>query len=176
MKIDRTSGLLILALAIGGAAACSKQASKTPAREALPKSDLAESLWLAAAPADAEPVLEVREKKKDGDAVTIKGRAKDFVDGIAAFTLTDPSLPPCSEGGDMKECDTPWDYCCTDPAIVARATATVEFHDANGVINTSARGFHGLDHLAHVTVVGTLKRDDAGNLTVLASRVHIDGG
>ncbi len=166
--------VLICAASIA-AIGCSKHAPQSPSA-APAKSALAESYWLAAAPAGAIPVVAARERSKDGEPIVVTGRVKDFVDGLAAFTIVDASLPSCAEGGDMKECETPWDYCCTDPAAVQRASASVEIHDANGIVTTDVRGFHGLDHLKPVTVAGTAKRDAAGNLTVLAASLNVSGG
>jgi hypothetical protein len=121
--------------------------------------------------ADSRPVLAVRSDAKSGDEVVVRGRAKDFVAGVAAFTIVDPTLIACSDEGDPMEdtCKTPWDYCCTPGSEVAAASATIEFRDASGPIGISAEGFRGLAHLDKVVVRGKVERDSSGNMTVVAS-------
>src|SRR5438270_304889 len=103
-------------LAIAAAAACSQSnppaasggsATGTPAPEGA-------KYLLAAEPAGAKPVKEVRGAAKDGEEVVIVGRiggsAKPWIDGRAGFQIVDPSFTPCNEKeGDT--CTTPWDYC-----------------------------------------------------------------
>jgi hypothetical protein len=155
-------------------AACSGKESKSPA----PVSTAAQQAAFAtfavdARPSDAQPVLAVRANAKPGDQVVISGRVKDFVDGRAAFTLIDPSLPSCDEEGPMKTCDTPWDFCCTDIKVINQASATVELRDASGVLKTGLAGYRGFDHLTPTVVVGKLESDKAGNLLVAANQIWI---
>jgi hypothetical protein len=86
--------------------------------------------------------------------------------------IVDPSLVPCSErAGDS--CPTPWDYCC-DTDRLAESKATIKFVDDHGdTLATDARQLLGLKELQHVTVRGQAKRDDAGNLTVLATGIYV---
>jgi hypothetical protein len=155
-------------------AACSGKESKSAA----PVSTAAQQAAFAtfavdARPSDAQPVLAVRANAKPGDQVVISGRVKDFVDGRAAFTLIDPSLPSCDEEGPMKTCDTPWDFCCTDIKVINQASATVELRDASGVLKTGLAGYRGFDHLTPTVVVGKLESDNAGNLLVAANQIWI---
>jgi hypothetical protein len=64
--------------------------------------------------AGAKGVLDVRKDAKDGDDVTVVGRIggskKPILDGLATFTLVDPSLQSCIDKG-MPDTDTPWDFC-----------------------------------------------------------------
>ena len=127
---------------------------------------------LSSEPSGAEGVIAVREKVQDGEPVAIIGRVggeeKPWVDGLAAFTIVDPSLQLCTEG-----CATPWDYCC-DTDVLPKASATVKFVDINGkVISEDARTLLGIKELATVVVKGRAKRDDAGNLTVLADGIYV---
>jgi hypothetical protein len=119
----------------------------------------------------SRPVLAVRADAKSGDEVVIRGRAKDFVAGVAAFTIVDPTLIACSDEGDPMDgaCKTPWDYCCIPGSEVAAASATVEFRDATGPVKDSAEGFRGLAHLDTVVVRGKVERDSSGNMTVVAA-------
>ena len=131
---------------------------------------------LAEEPGDAKPVIDVRQDAKDGDEVTITGRIGGEVDpwvaGRATFVIVDPSLTPCSEReGDT--CKTPWDYCC-DIDRLATAKATIKVVDDQGnPVSTDARELLGVKELQTVTVHGKAKRDEAGNLTVLASKVYV---
>src|SRR5688500_11459228 len=64
-------------------------------------------------PADAQGVAEAIQAD-DATEVTVVGRIggeiEPMIDGLAAFTIVDPSLKACSDiPGDA--CETPWDYC-----------------------------------------------------------------
>ncbi|MBI5431445.1 MAG: hypothetical protein HZA52_01305 [Planctomycetes bacterium] len=151
--------------------ACSE--SKESAPPAATTASLPEAYHLAAEPAGAKDVLVLKTELKDGDSVVVRGRVQDFVNGLAAFVMTDGALKPCNEEGPMPTCETPWDYCCTDPAEITAASAGVEFRDGENVLRTDAQGFHGLDRLKWVTVKGVAKLDDKGNLTVVADGVYV---
>jgi hypothetical protein len=167
MNRQRLASLLLIAAPL---LACSKEAEVPPP----PVSALPEAFLLPAKPAAAKGVLEVRASASPGDQVVVAGRAKDFVDGRAVFTITDPSLKPCDEEGPMGDCKTPWDYCCTEASEVAKATATIELHDASGLARSSVRGFHGLDHLKRVIVPGVLAKDESGNVSVIAKAIYLE--
>ncbi|MBK6940509.1 MAG: hypothetical protein IPH13_09960 [Planctomycetes bacterium] len=104
--------------------------------------------------------------------LTVRGRVKDFVDGAAVFTLIDASLKACGEDGE-DDCKTPWDYCCHDPAEIAKATVTVELREGATPIATSLDGVHGLAHLKPVTVHGTWSTDAHGNATLVARTIQV---
>jgi hypothetical protein len=158
-------GLGLLLAACGGG-----EPAGQPATSKLP-----ETFFLAAEPPAAESVVAVRERAKTGEDVVLVGKVKDFTDGLAAITVADLALKSCE---DMKEqkgedhCETPWDYCCEDPAALKRGLATVEFRDGDRPLPTSVRGFHGVDHLTTVVIRGRAVRDDAGNLLVVATGIH----
>ena len=127
---------------------------------------------LSSEPAGAESVMAARENVQDGEPVAVLGRiggeANPWVDGLAAFTIVDPSLQPCTDG-----CETPWDYCCDTDAL-PKATATVKLVDATGqVLGKDARELLKVKELTTVVVKGRAKRDSAGNLTVLADGVYV---
>ncbi|MBW3598328.1 MAG: hypothetical protein KY475_13780 [Planctomycetes bacterium] len=129
---------------------------------------------LAAEPADAKGVAEARESAQDGDDVTVVGRIggdhEPFIDGAAAFTIVDPKLQPCpAEEG----CPTPWDYCC-DLNLLKDNKAVVKVVNEQGqLVNSDARELLGVEELSTVTVQGKAQRDDAGNLTILATGIHV---
>ncbi|MCI0360893.1 MAG: hypothetical protein L0211_20640 [Planctomycetaceae bacterium] len=130
---------------------------------------------LAEEPADAKSVIEVRKAAKDGDEVTITGRIGGDVDpwvkGRAAFLIADHSLVACSEReGDT--CPTPWDFCCESG--IAESKATIKIVDEAGeTVPTDARTLLNVKELQTVVIRGQAKRDEAGNLTVLAKRVYV---
>ncbi|MBM3975547.1 MAG: hypothetical protein FJ299_00980 [Planctomycetes bacterium] len=143
--------------------------SETPAP---PKSSVPDKFFLASAPAGALTPLQLRAGELPSAPIAVTGRAMDFVDGRAAFRLVDASLKSCADMGGLDHCPTPWDYCCEDPKSLSAATITVEVREADRLLASSVRGFHGLDHLTPVTVSGTLSKDAAGNLTLVASGLH----
>ncbi len=131
---------------------------------------------LAEEPADAKTVIETRKDSQDGDDVTITGRIGGDVDpwvqGRAAFLIVDSSLVPCSER-EGDSCKTPWAYCC-DTDRLTESKATIKFVDEAGqTVSTDARQLLGVKELQRVTIRGKAKRDEAGNLTVLARGIYV---
>ncbi len=135
----------------------------------------ANSYLLAEQPEDAAEVIATREDAKDQqEAVVvgrIGGRANPWLKGAAAFSIADRSLTPCNEiEGDT--CKTPWDYCCE--ADLGKATALVMVVDGDGkLVKQDARELLGVKELDMVYVVGKVKRDKAGNITLLASKLFV---
>jgi hypothetical protein len=128
---------------------------------------------LAAAPENSVNVADAREETEDDAEIALRGRVggdeNPFVDGMAAFTIVDMKCKPCEEDG----CKTPWDYCCSPE--LASHKALVKIVDGNGeVVGRDARKLLGIKELSTVVVHGRAKRDDAGNLTVLADKVFIE--
>jgi hypothetical protein len=131
---------------------------------------------LATEPADAKGVIQLREQSKDGDAIVVVGRVggskEPYVKGRAAFTIVDPSYQSCDERG--ESCETPWDYCHATKDEMTRATALVKVVDAQGkTLAHDVQDLLGIKPLQTVVVQGRAKRDDNGNLTVLADRIYI---
>ncbi len=143
--------------------------------ETKPGPSLPETYWLAAPPANAQPIAKVFADAKSGDEVVafgdVGGMTDVFIAGRALFPLVDSELKDCIERGDG--CSTPWDFCCEPADSLAKNTATVEFHDEQGLRKLPVRHFHGLDHLSRVYVKGTARRDDKNNLTIVASGIHV---
>ena len=159
------------------AGGCGK--SSSPANVAASSSTAAGSAatskaLLAAEPPDAKPVGDVRASAKDADDVTILGRiggdANPWVDGRAAFTIVDPKLVPCKPD---EGCPTPWDYCCSTDQLPANRALIKVVDDTGSVVEEDARKLLGVKELQTVVVRGKAKRDDAGNLTVLATGVYL---
>jgi hypothetical protein len=126
-------------------------------------------------PKGAVDVLALRKDAKDQQDVVvvgrIGGRANPWIKGMAAFPIVDRSLRPCNEiEGDT--CKTPWDYCCE--ADLPKATVLVMFMDERGkVIKKDPRELLEVKELQTVVITGKAKRDKTGNVTVLASKLHI---
>ncbi len=132
------------------------------------------SFILASEPADAKGVNQTRKDSKDADEIAIVGRiggdANPWVDDQAAFMIVDTKLAPCA---DEEGCPTPWDYCCLTDQLPENK-AMVKFVDDKGEpLSTDARKLLGLKELQTVVVHGKAKRDDAGNLTVLADGIFV---
>lgn len=156
--------------AVSIVAGCSKPA-EGPAK---PASEATSAYRLTAEPGDAIDVIAARSSAKDSDEVTIVGRiggdAKPWIDGAAAFTVVDLSIKPCDE---TEGCETPWDYCCEVDAV-AKGKAMVKIVDGAGkTVPTDARELLAVKELNTVVVHGKAKRDDAGNLTILADGVFV---
>ncbi|MEX2027245.1 MAG: hypothetical protein WEH44_08085 [Pirellulaceae bacterium] len=129
---------------------------------------------LASEPAGAKGVKDVRADAKDEDEVTVVGRiggdANPWIEGQSAFLIVDSAMKPCSES---EGCPTPWDYCC-DADSLPQSKAMVKVVDAKGKpLAGDARKLFGLKELQTVVVHGRAKRDEAGNLTVLADGVFV---
>lgn len=125
-------------------------------------------------PAGAKPVGDLRASTTDGAVVTILGRiggdTNPWVEGRAAFTIVDPKLEPCKPD---EGCPTPWDYCCSTDLIPANRAMIKIVDTTGGTIEQDARKLLGVKELQMVMVTGKAKRDEAGNLTVLASGVYL---
>lgn len=127
-------------------------------------------------PNDPQNIIAARESAEDDADVVLAGRIggshNPWIEGQAIFTLVDESLDSCNQiPGDT--CPAPWDYCCETDKL-PNATALVKVVDDSGQpIRTDARELLGVRELTEVVVQGKAKRDDAGNLTVHASRVFV---
>lgn len=170
MKVFHTVASVV-ALFLSVAAGCS-QAEKPVA-----STDAAASPYrLKAEPASPRGVKAARADAKNDEEVTLVGRiggdVDPWVEGQAAFMLVDTALKPCNENAD-DGCTTPWDYCC-DTDVLPASKAMVKVVDATGkTVAVDARKLLGVKELKTVVVRGRAKRDDAGNLTVLAGGVFV---
>jgi hypothetical protein len=132
-------------------------------------------------PAEAPDLMSVKPTAKIGEAVTflarVGGRDNPFVDGLAVFTVADPSLESCELMGDEDHCPIPWDYCCEERNALVMGSATIRIVDADGVpYPASAQGASGLAPLRYVVIDGVVSdRNDDGLFVVDASRIWIGG-
>lgn len=174
-----TFTLLVLAGLIAGCAQESPQpqpsASSDTDSQAAPGVDGSRFL-LSSEPEGAGDVIAVRSDASDGDDVVIVGRiggsANPWIEDRAAFSIVDGSLKACSDiPGD--NCPVPWDYCCETPKL-PDATALIKVVNDNGdLVEEDARQLLNVKELSTVVVQGKAQRDDAGNLTVLATGIFI---
>lgn len=175
MRVTSNSLVLPLVLAAGlvGCGTSNPSANQADSRPAAAPDA---KYLLTEQPADAKHVIDAKKDAKDGDEVVITGRiggdVDPWVNGRAAFLIVDPSLVPCSEK-EGDSCPTPWDYCC-DTDRLAESKATIKFVNAAGdTLPTDARELLGVKELQTVTIRGQAKRDEAGNLTVLAKSIYV---
>lgn len=168
MKLHTTPFLTVLVLlgSCGGGEAPAPEASNGTA----PAPGMPAALWSKTPLEGAIDVKDARESKADGDAVVLRGTLQQFGQ-LATFRLVEDSLDDCTEMGEEDHCATPWDYCCEDPDKLETWTVNVEFMDGEFPADWSLEGQHGLELLSEVTVAGTLRVDDAGNLRLEAERM-----
>jgi hypothetical protein len=131
---------------------------------------------LSAEPGSPQGVKAARESAKDEEEVTLVGRIggdeNPWVEGQAVFTIVDSSLKACNEKDD-DACPTPWDFCC-DTDLLPSHKALVKVVGADGrPLAADARNLLGVKELQTVVVKVRAKRDDSGNLTVLADGVYV---
>lgn len=178
MKSSIQRCLAVLALAVSTAIGCSTSNEAGSGAEPGSTSTAIDGsqFVLSEEPADASNVIAARENVKDGEEVVLVGRiggsGNPWIEGRAAFSVVDESLQACSDiPGD--ECPAPWDYCCETDKLPS-ATTLVKFVDEKGdLIKADAKQLLNVKELSTVVVKGTAKRDDAGNLTVLADGVYV---
>jgi hypothetical protein len=147
-----------------------------PSSDAAPMaSTVDKSYLLEEEPEKAAEVIATRKDSEDQQEIVvvgrIGGRVNPWVKGTAAFSIVDRSLTPCNEiEGDM--CKTPWDYCCA--ANLSKGTLFVMVTGKDGkVVKKDARQLLGVKELDTVTLVGKVKRDKAGNVSILASKLYV---
>ena len=135
---------------------------------------------LASEPDEVVGVIAARESAENEAPVVVVGRIggglNPWVESLAAFQIVDNSLIACSDEkaeGEACSCPTPWDYCCHTDKL-PNAMALVRFEDSQGkVVTEDARSLFGIKELQSVVVKGVAKRDDAGNLTIVANGMFV---
>jgi hypothetical protein len=151
--------------------------SKPDANATTPPPPAAAKLLLSTEPVGAKNIVEIREQAKDKDEVVLVGRIggdrDPWVEGMAAFKITDLSCVPCNERpGD--DCKFPWDYCCEDNEKMKKSVAMVQIVDDHGkVIAEDAKKSLGFKELQTIVIQGIAERDKDNNLTVNAKKVFI---
>jgi hypothetical protein len=162
--------VVIAAALIAGFIAAGESRAADPNPSAIDKKYLLEKQ-----PDKASDVVAIRKDAKDQEDIVVVGRVggrkNPWVKGLAAFSIVDRSLKACSElPGDT--CPTPWDFCCATD--VPKSTLLVLVQDADGKpVKKDARELLGLKELDTVFIQGKAKRDKAGNVSILASKVYV---
>lgn len=141
---------------------------------------IADRYLLAAEPEGVLDVIAARETVENDDEVVVVGRIggglKPFVDTMAAFQIVDNSIIACSDEkgeGEACSCPTPWDYCCHTDKL-PNAMAFIRFEDEQGQVHVvDAKTLFPVKELETVVVKGVAKRDDAGNLTIVADGIYV---
>lgn len=157
-------------------AGCGDHTTAPPTGKASTSADGGKYL-LAAKPAGAKGVIDARKAAKDNDEVVVVGRiggsTDPWIKGKPAFSLVDSSLKACSDvEGDP--CQTPWDYCCVTDQL-PKAMVLVKVVDADDKMPAGdARELLKVKELQTVTVKGKAKRDDAGNIMILAKGIFVE--
>lgn len=161
-------------------AGCASESSTTTSNPSPEQSEVAAVdgtvYLLDTEPEGAGNVIKVREEAGAGDDLLVVGRIggsnNPWIGGRAAFTIVDLSVKSCNDTLDDK-CPTPWDYCC-ETGKLPTSTALVKFMDeTDQVVRADARLLFDVQELSTVVIKGKAKRDEAGNLTVLASGLFV---
>lgn len=151
---------------------CNESDAKEP-QATVKTATLPESYWLDLAPGDALGIHKANEVAETGKEMTVVGRVGNLSEKRAQFQLIDTSFVPCSEKNPPTGCKTPWDYCCEETHVLNKGTVIVEFRDGDKLRKVTTKGFHGLDHLKEIVVRGKAIKDDAGNIILVASGMHV---
>ena len=127
---------------------------------------------LASEPDGATDVVALREASQNDEAVVVVGRigggVKPWVEGRAAFVLADASFQPSCQD---EACEEGCPHCAEE---AADCTVLVKFMDgAGGVLPVDARELLGVQDQDMVVVQGRTKRDESGNLSVLAEGIYV---
>ncbi len=167
----KKSIILTLCLGIAFVIGCAQEKANEPSQPSIDGT----KFLLTKEPEGAVDIIEARKTVKDGDDVLVVGRIggskNPWIDDLAAFTIADRSLKACNDTHCGK-CQTPWDYCC-QRHLLPTATAFVKIVDENGLtVKMDARKLLNVKELTTLVIQGKAKRDDSGNLTVLATGVY----
>ena len=159
---------VVLALALAGCPAHDDSKDKEFKLPPLPPassfSDDLQKLVLTKKPEGIKEVLDVKANAKSGDEVVVRGWVQEFVKDRGLFTLVDVTFKRCGP----TDCNTPWDYCCSPRADLVKNMLTVKLLGPDkDVLKRDVRGLGGIDYVK-VVVVGTLLKDETGNVTVIA--------
>jgi hypothetical protein len=162
--------LLVGLMAVG----CNREdAASTPVAAKSGPNGAGQKYLLTAEPAGAKPVKEVRKDAKDGDEVVvigfIGGDKKPWIEGRAGFWIVDSSLMLKEPDGSMC-----WDCCEVPPDDLRQGKATIKVVDEQGqTVPVDAQQLLSVKVGQTVVVHGRAKRDEQGNLIVLADGVFV---
>lgn len=167
--------LLVCSLAIVTTTGCGTTADSATTTTNAADID-ASQYRLADEPDGAVGVIVARESAEDAAPLVLVGRvggdANPWIDGRAAFTLLDASMSVVAEGDGSGENEMCLGDCCA--ADRKNCTTLVKVVDEQGkVVPVDSRELLGLKESDMVVVKGTAKKDNAGNLVVLAKGVFV---
>lgn len=170
--------LMLVSMVAVSVFGCADSTKMTPAVSSV-KVDATPYL-LSTEPAGGLDVIAARESAKDEESIVVVGRVggglNPWVESLAAFQIVDPSILACSDEtpeGETCSCKTPWDYCCETDKLPT-AMALVRFEDEQGkVVAEDARKLFNVKELQTVVVKGIAKRDEVGNLTIIADGIYV---
>lgn len=159
---------------------CSETKDTVTAPDVSIAKQIAARYLLAAEPEGVVDVIAARETAKNEEEVVVVGRIggglKPFVDNMAAFQIVDNSIIACSDDvadGEACSCPTPWDYCCHTDKL-PNAMAFIRFEDEQGQVHVlDTKNLFPVKELQTVVVKGVAKRDNAGNLTIVADGIYV---
>jgi len=157
-------------------AGCKKEESPSnPSGDSKGPSAAGAKYLLASEPAAARSIKELRKDAKDGDDVVIVGHIggdkNPWVEGRASFWIVDSSIKPCPP---EEGCKTPWDCCCEPREELLKVMATIKVVDGQGqTVAVDARQLLGVKESQTIVAHGKAKRDDKGNLVVLADSLFV---
>ncbi len=181
MKTNTITTTLALAASALIGVSCADKDKGQPAPETGGGSGAGATSVLAdAAPEGALTVVDARSKAKPGEEIVLRGKVagkmKPISESAAILVLADETAIKSCDQIPGDECETPWDYCCEDPAAIAASIATIQVRGEDGkVLRTSLRDVGGLKELSHLVVAGTVDAaSTADALIVNASQIHVE--
>ena len=164
--------LLAAALLCSVAALAAGCGKASPVAEATPvRRSTFKNYVLAAEPQGAVGVVTAREEAQDDKTLVVVGRVgggiKPWVEGRAAFIMVDAAAAVTCD-------DSCPDGCSCHAKELADATTLVKFVDQDGrTLEVDSRELLGIKEAEMVVVRGKAKRDQDGNLTLLADGLFI---
>ena len=170
MKKDTRTPFVAALLSMVALSSCEdagndKTTGSTPSRPEI------DAVFLDAEPEGAVSVLEARKVAQPGANIAVVGRVagtlKPFSEEYATLALADNSLETCERvPGDS--CETPWDACCVEPAVIAASRLTAQVLGADGrPVEQSLKGVHGLAELDALVVTGAVAENSTPENLIL---------
>ena len=104
----------------------------------------------------------------------IGGEEEPMIEGLAAFTIVDPSLKACSDiPGD--NCETPWDYCCESAKRLRPTPSRSNSPTKKGsVVAADARKLFGVEPLSDRRCArGICRRTKRATRAVVGKKMYV---
>ena len=183
MNTRTTTSILalpILSLALIGSG-CDQSGPTAPQVTVAASATIPAAFFTKNRPEEAPDLTAVKTASSIGEEVTflarVGGRVAPFVDGVAIFTVADPSLESCELMGEEDHCPVPWDYCCEPRESLTAGSATIRIMGEDGrPLPASAQGAGGLAPARYLVVKGVVSdRNEDGLFVVDAERIWVGG-